>query len=114
MDIGADEIFKKMIDAAEGAFDEGWEAVKVYAPAEFKKMSVQLVEIVENVSLYEIDKTQGYSIKTGKILFQMQRTACESVLVAVTHLTLIAVQKALNAIMKVLRETFSGLIKTIV
>jgi hypothetical protein len=66
LDISADEIFKKMIDAAEGAFDEGWETVKVYAPAEFKKMSVQLIEIVENVSLYEIDKTQGYSLKQVK------------------------------------------------
>lgn len=114
MDINADEIFEKMLDAAEGAFKEGWEAVKTYAPAEFRKMSVQLIEIAENVALYEIDKTQGYPKKTGKILFKMQRTACESVLVAVTQLTLIAVQKALNAIMKVLRETFAGIIGAIV
>ena len=103
-----------MIDAAEGAFKDGWQAVKTYAPAEFKKMSVQLVEIAGNVALYEIDKTQGYSARTGKILFRMQRTACESVIVAVTHLTLIAVQKALNAIMKVLRDTFSGIIATVI
>lgn len=110
MDISADDIFKKMIGAAETAFKDGWDAVKTYAPAEFKKMSVQLVEIAENVSLYKIDKTQGYPAKTGKILFKMQRTACESVLVAVTKLTLIAVQKALNAIIKILKDTFSGII----
>jgi hypothetical protein len=114
MDINADEIFKKMIAAGEGAFEEGWEAVKTYAPGEFKKMAVQLAEIVANVALYENDKTQGYSAKTGKILFKMQRTACESVLVAVTHLTIIAVQKALNAIMKVLREAFAGIIAAVV
>jgi len=114
MAISAEDIFNKMIDEAEDAFKEGWQAVKTYAPAEFKKMSVQLVEIAENVALYEIDQTQGYSRKTGKILFKMQRTACESVLVAVTQLTLIAVQKALNAIIKVLRQTFSGIISAVV
>ncbi len=114
MSVNADEIYNKIINAAEGAFKDGWQAVKIYAPAEFKKMSVQLAEIAENVTLYEVDNTQGYSPQTAKILFKMQRTACESVLVAVTHLTLIAVQKAINAILKVLKETFGGIIATVV
>lgn len=114
MSVNADEIYNKIINAAEGAFKDGWQAIKTYAPAEFKKMSVQLAEIAENVALYEVDNTKGYSPQTGKILFKMQRTACESVLVAVTHLTLIAVQKAINAIMKVLKEEFGGIIATVV
>jgi len=114
MSIDVEEIYSKIIGAAEGAFKDGWQAVKTYAPAEFKKMSIQLAEIVENVSLYEMDKTQGYSPQTGKILFRMQKNACESVLVAVTQLTLIAVQKALNAIMKVLKEAFGGIIAAVI
>jgi hypothetical protein len=114
MSVNADEIFSKITDAAEGAFKDGWQAVKTYAPAEFKKMSVQLAEIAENVALYEADNRQGYSPQTGKMLFNMQRTACESVLVAVSHLTLLAVQKAINAIIKILKDTFSGIIATIV
>ena len=114
MSINADEIFSKIIDAAEGAFNESWQVVKTFAPAEFKKMSVQLAEIVENVALFEVDNTQGYSTETGKILFKMQRTACESVLVAVTQLTLIAVQNALNAIVQVLKDTFKGIIEAVV
>ena len=110
MSVNTDEIYNKIIDSAEGAFKEGWQAVKTYAPAEFKKMAVQLAEIAENVALYEVDNTQGYSPKTVKILFKMQRTACEAVFVAVTHLTLIAVQKAINAIIKVLKETLGGYI----
>ena len=106
MTISADEIFGKISDAAQGAFKDGWAAVKDYAPAEFKKMAVQLESIIENVAKYAIDPTQGYSPATGKVLFRMQRTACEAVLVAVTQLTLIAVQKALNAIVKVLKEAF--------
>jgi hypothetical protein len=108
MAISADEIFSQISDAAEGAFKDGWAAVKDYAPAEFKKMAIQLESIAENVALYEIDSNEGYSPATGKILFRMQRTACESVLVAVTHLTLIAVQKALNAIIKVLNDAFGA------
>lgn len=114
MSVNADEIYTKILNAAEGAFKDGWQAVKAYAPAEFKKMSFQLADIVENVALYEVDDTQGYSRQTGKILFKMQRTACESVLVAVTHLTLIAVQKAINAIMKVLKDTFGGIIAAVI
>lgn len=102
----ADDIYSKISGAAEGAFKDGWGAVKDYAPAEFRKMAVQLESIVENIAKYEIDSNDGYSPATGKILFRMQRTACESVLVAVTHLTLIAVQKALNAIIKVLKDVF--------
>jgi hypothetical protein len=69
-------------------------------------MAIQLESIATNVAAFELDPDTGYSAATGKILFQMQRTACESVLVALTHLTLIAVQKALNAIVKVLEDAF--------
>jgi len=108
MTISADDIFDKISDAAEGAFKDGWNAVSTYAPAEFRKMAVQLASIVENVGMYEVDPDKGYSPATGKVLFRMQRTACESVLVAVTQLTLIAVQKALNAIIKVLKDAFGA------
>jgi len=114
MSISANEIFAKIIDVAEGAFEDGWHIVKSYAPTEFKKMAIQLAEIAENIALYEKDNTQGYSPETGKILFKMQRTACEGVLIAVTHLTLITIQKALNGIIKDLKETFTGVIAAVV
>lgn len=114
MSINADEIYNKMMGAAEDSFKDGWSAVKTYAPAEFKKMSVQLAEIAHNIALYEMNNKQGYSPETGKILFKMQRTACESVLVAVAHLTLNAVQDAINAVLQALKEAFGGVIATVV
>lgn len=114
MSVNSDEIFSKIMDAAEGAFKEGWQIVSTFAPTEFKKMSVQLAEIVQNVTIFEIDNTQGYSPETGKLLFTMQRISCEAVLVAVTQLTLLAVQDALNAIVQVLRDTFEGIIAAVV
>lgn len=108
MAINVDDILHKLIDSAESAFGTGWNSVKNYAPAEFRKMALQISEISENVALYKINPNQGYSEETGKLLFKMQRNACESVLVAVTVLTAIAVQKALDAIMKALKDVFPG------
>jgi hypothetical protein len=110
MALDFDEVFGKMMDAAADAFEDGWDSVKDYAPAEFKKMATQLVDITENVARYENDNTKGYSPETGKVLLQMQRNATESVLVAVSTLTLIAVQKAINTILQVLKDTFQAAI----
>lgn len=114
MNVNADEVFSKIIEAAEGAFKANWQIVRTFAPAEFKKMAIQLAEIVENVSLFEVDNTQGYSPETAKVLFSMQRVSCEAVLVALTQLTLVTVQDALNGITIVLRNTFEGIIAAVV
>jgi hypothetical protein len=106
MSISADEIYRKIRDVAEGAFKDGWAAGKAYAPAEFRKMAVQLESIAHNVEAYAANPDEGYSPATGKVLFRMQRNACEAVLVAVTQLTMVAVQKALNAIVKALKDAF--------
>ena len=108
-----EEIFSEMMRAGEKAFGEGWSAVAAYAPAEFRKMAVQISEIAQNVAKYKLDKTEGYSPETGKILMKMQRTAAESVLVATTRLNLIAVQKAMDAVVKVLRKTFKGFVSRV-
>ncbi|HZO01579.1 MAG TPA: hypothetical protein VFB93_10290 [Burkholderiales bacterium] len=109
----ADEIFREMMRAGEKAFGESWDAVSNYAPAEFRKMAIQITEIAQNVAKYKLDKSEGYSPATGKLLMKMQRTAAESVLVATTQLNLIAVQKAMDAMVKVLRKTFKGLVAKI-
>jgi hypothetical protein len=106
----ADEIFEEMMRAGKKAFGDGWGAVASYAPAEFRKMAIQITEIAHNVAKYKLDKSEGYSPATGKILMKMQRTAAESVLVATTQLNLIAVQKAMDAMVKVLRKTFKGVV----
>ena len=113
MEITFDNVLDKMLESASDAFENGWDSVKSYAPAEFKKISSQIVDIAENVAKYQIDENDGYSAETGKILLQMQRTATEGVLVAISTLTLIAVQNAINAIFKVLKDTFQGILSTI-
>jgi len=109
----AEEIFEEMMDAGQNAFGAGWTAVSKYAPAEFRKMAVQIQAIAENVAKYQIDDREGYSPETAKILMKMQRDACESVLVATTQLTLVAVQKAMDAMYDVLRKAFKGVVEAV-
>ena len=106
----ANQIFEEMMAAGEKAFGDSWSAVANYAPAEFRKMAIQITENAQNVAKYKRDKSEGYSPATGKILMKMQRTAAESVLVATTQLNLVAVQKAMDAMYKVLRKTFKSLV----
>lgn len=113
MDINYEDVFDKMMSSASEAFGDGWDAVKNYAPHEFKKISAQIVEIADNVAKYKINEDEGYSPETGKLLMKMQKNATESVLVAVSALTLIAVQSAINAIFKVLSDKFKGVLSTI-
>ena len=113
MAVTVEQIVNEMLGAGEKAFADGWSAVAKYAPAEFKKMAVQIESIASNVAKYELDSKDGYSPETGKLLLQMQRNALESVLVATTHLTLIAVQKAINAILDVLKKAFQGALATV-
>jgi len=109
----AEQIFDKIMGAAEASFKDGWSAVRDYAPAEFRKMAIQIEEIASNVAKYKLDPNEGYSPETGKLLFKMQRQACESVLVAVTQLTMISVQKALDAVVKILKNSFKGVIASV-
>ena len=113
MELSFEELLAQMLQAGSEAFGEGWSDVKDYAPAEFKKISAQIIEIGENVAQYQLDNSLGYSPETGRILMQMQRTATEGVLVAISTLTMIAVQKAITAIFDVLKNVFQGVVLSI-
>jgi len=113
MEFNKTNILKTMKNEAIGAFGDGWEQIKQYAPAEFEKMAIQLVTISKNVALYKIDRSKGFSVATGKALLTMQRTAMESVFVAMSALVLMTIQNAINAIFKVLKATFSAALQAI-
>jgi hypothetical protein len=104
-----DAILKAMTGAAAKAFGDEWKEVKNVVPAELHKFAVQLAAIPENVAKHEIDKSEGYSVDTGKIIVRMQFRALEATLTAVTAVTLVAVQRAMNAIVDVLKKAFVDL-----
>ncbi len=109
MAIKVEDVLTQMLSAAKTEFGAGWDHIKAFAPAEFKKIAMQLVEIAENVGRFKLDPNDGYSPETGALLLKMQRNATESVLVGVTALTLLAVQNAINAVLKVIKNTFTEL-----
>jgi hypothetical protein len=113
MAVKVDDIFNEMMGAGSAAFGAGWSAVAKYAPAEFRKMAVQIEDIASNVLKYQADKNQVYSADTGQVLLKMHKRSLEAVLVATTQLTLIAVEKAINAILDVLKKAFQGALATI-
>jgi hypothetical protein len=110
MELTFENVFKTILDEATEAFGEGWDSIKNYAPVEFKKITTQVLDISQNVAKYLIDSNDGYSPETGKILLRMQIIATESVLVAISTLTLIAVQNAINNIFEALKGVFSELV----
>lgn len=110
MSLNVEDLVKQMLGAGEQAFGDGWNDVKGYAPVEFRKMAVQIKDIAENVAKYKLNPSTGYSEETGRLLFKMQQNACESVIAAMTKLTLLAVQNAINAMLKVLRDSLGGVV----
>jgi hypothetical protein len=109
-----DDVFKALMDEAPKAFGAAWKDAKSFLPTELRKMALQLVSIAENVAKFEADDTQGYPPATGKALLEMQKRATENVLIAVTALTIIALEDTLNAVLKaakgILGTVIDGLI----
>ena len=110
MEFNLDNVYKKMLGEAESAFGDGWNSIKAYAPGEFKKLAGKMVDIAKNVAAYDPDdNAQGYPPEVGKNMLEMAVNAMNSVLLAVATLTLIAIEKAVNAILDVLKSTFTEL-----
>lgn len=105
-----DDVFKALLGAAPKAFGAAWHDAKGFLPAELQKLSVQLVSIAENVAKFELDNNQGYPPATGKVLLTMQKRATENVLIAVTALTLLALEDTLNAVLKAAQGVLGGIV----
>jgi len=114
MSLHVDDVFKKMLEAAAQAFGAEWNHVSKFVPAELKKLSIQLVDISENVTKFELNPADGYPPITGQVLLQMQQRALEATLTAVTALTLITIQTAIEDILEIVKETFAGVVKAII
>jgi len=108
-----EQILRKMLEAGGTAFGANWGTVEKYAKAEFKKIAKQLVDILDNVAKFKVDPNTGYSETTARHLLRMQITATESVIVAMTALTLLAVEAAINAILNVLEQAFTAAFGTL-
>ncbi len=100
LDVG--ELASKMHEAFKGELSNKWPDVKDYAEAESKKLAENFVMIEKLKLSGEITEEQA------KLHHEIQRNATRSVLLTVEGLGLLAVEQAINAAMKVLKETVNG------
>ena len=99
MSIDIEEIGKQMIEAAKGVVNDKWPATKSYFEAESKAYAARLATIVQL-------RTDGLiSEERAKQHVAFQNNSWETVLLAVEGLNQLIVEQALNAAIKVIRDT---------
>lgn len=103
MSLDVNALTDAMATAGKGLAGGVWEKLKTYALPELKKISLQIVAIAENIT--------DYTPEGAKALLNMQINATVGVFVAMTTLTLIEVQAALNAMLDAIRATVNGALK---
>jgi len=113
MELNVENVLGQMLQAGADEFGENWGQVSTFATVEFKKIAETVVDIAKNVAEYKLDPEKGYPVEVGKMLLEMQKKSTEAVLVGLTALTLLAVERAINAVLKVLKDTFSGILDTL-
>lgn len=98
-----DGLFGKMLAAGKKLPGDIWGQMQTFAIPELKKIAIQIEAIAENVG--------DFTPKGAKALLEMQVTAAVGVIVAMTQLTMLAVQDAINAILKAVRDFVNGAVK---
>ena len=98
MSIKVDDLLAKMLEAAKSAFSKDWPAVKEHAETELKG-------VAEGIALVERLRIQGkISQKQAKLLIKMKKNTAQIVLLTIKGMELVAVENALNASLKVVKD----------
>ena len=96
----ADALLGKMVDAGRGLKGDIWSKMETVAIPELRKIAIQIVELAKPGSPWSPDES--------KLLLKMQIRSATGIIVAMTALTMIAVQNAINAILDAVREFVNG------
>ncbi|MBX9796820.1 hypothetical protein [Sphingomonas sp.] len=100
MGIDLDGLVGQMVDAGRTAASDIWGQIQGFAIPELKKIAVQIEALA--------DPDSPWSKAEKKLLFKMQCDAAISVIVAMTSLTMLAVERAINAILAAVRGVING------
>lgn len=90
----------RMVTAGKALTGSIWQEMENYAIPELKKIAVQIEAIAEHI--------EDYTPEGAKALLDMQVKAAIGVIVAMTTLTMLAVQDAINAILAAVRDFVNG------
>jgi hypothetical protein len=92
-------LVKQMLAAAGKVLKKDWPEARKYAELEFTKLAQTMAMIQTQSALGELSKTEA------KLLMDIQRNAARSVLLTLEGLGALAVEKAINAALRVVKET---------
>ncbi|KAF0145296.1 MAG: Uncharacterized protein FD156_1127 [Nitrospirae bacterium] len=93
-----DNLGDAMFEAARTTFGSKFILVKQYLKAESEKLAITLRMIIEGSAKQEIGKAEA------KILLNQQKVATAAVLTAAEGMTAVAVQAAINAALKIVKD----------
>lgn len=93
---------EKMLEAAKTSFGSKFASVKTFAKAETEKLAITLRMIIEASVANDISKSEA------KILLNQQKLAASAVLTAIEGMGIAAVQAAINAALKVVKDFVNG------
>jgi hypothetical protein len=102
MSLDLEQLTQTMISAAKGQVADNWPQIKDYAEQEAKKLAENFV-LIEKMKL-----TQSVSDEQAELMYQMQKNATKSVLLAVQGMTTLMAEQALNAALDAVKETVNG------
>jgi Na+/H+-translocating membrane pyrophosphatase len=100
IDLGA--LLSAMTTAGENLGSSAWGQMQTYAIPELQKIAQQIVTIAANINDYTPDG--------AKALLNMQLNASVGVIVAMTTMTLLDVQTAINSILNAVKGQVNGVI----
>lgn len=96
MALDISSLTQTMMTAGQGLAGNVWERMQTYAVPELKKIATQIVAIAENRA--------DYTEAGARTLLRMQVNATVAVFVAMTTLTMLEVETAINAILSAISE----------
>lgn len=97
MDMSA--ILKDMMNAGSNSFKGDWPAVKDFAKIEFSAILNRLADIASAVK----DKTNTVGLASARHLVKAQIDLAAQAIVGFTTMTIVAVQKAIRAVLRVVK-----------
>ena len=92
-----------MVSAGEHLGEDLWNSIETFAVPELQKIAVQIVAIEAN--------RDAFTPEGAKALLDMQLRASVGVIVAMTTLTLLAVQKAINEVLEAVKGVVNQAVK---
>lgn len=103
-DINTGDIIEKMIKAAKGVLTDNWKEVKPYAKQEFKNLAENFGLIIKLKNEGEITKEQA------RLYIDIHKNTVKIVLLTIKGLGIIAVEKAINAAISIVKDSINSAI----